>query len=84
MKPIYIIQNDDCGIMAVFGNMKSAYNFALKRQNNLYPKIDICHDLDKSYSQVCAELKDTVNYPVYLDFDAETSITCFELNREDY
>ena len=84
MKPIYILQNDDCGILAVFGNIKAAFDFATKRQSELYPENDICHELDRSYPEVSVMLKGTVNYPVYLDNGAETSITCLELNRTDY
>jgi hypothetical protein len=84
MKPVYIVQNDHCGIIGVFGTIKSAYEFASKRQNELYDVMDVCHDLDVSYAKVCGVLRGTVNFPAYLDYDAETSITCFELNRTDY
>ena len=89
MKPIYVIQNDNCGIIGVFGNMKSAYKFASKRQQEIadangWSNADQSRDLEISYSKMTSELRDTVNYSVYLDFEAETYITCFELNRADY
>ena len=89
LKPIYIIENCHVGIVAVFGNVKAAYEFAAKRQVEMadahgWSSCDQARDLDKSYSQVCKEIKDPVNYPVDLDYEGETTINCMELNRTDY
>ena len=84
MKPIYVVENVDCGIIGVFGNLKGAYTFVAQRQEEMYGDDDLASGLDKSYSQISREIRDTVRYPVCPDFEAETSITCFELNRTDY
>jgi len=89
MKPIYTIQDADCGVIGVFGNVKAAYKFAAKRQVEIadahgWSSCDQARDLDKSYAKVCNEIRDTVNYPVDLDYEGQTTITCFELNRTDY
>ena len=84
MKPIYIVENRDGGIIGVFGNLKGAYTFVAQRQLEMYGEDDLASALDKSYSQISRKIRGTVNYPVCPDFEAETSITCFELNRTEY
>ena len=52
-KLVYIVRSNHDGILGVFTNKKLAYNDALD-----YLK-DTSSTIEKSYSQVCAEFKNT-------------------------
>ena len=79
MKPIYVIYTLDNGILGVFGNLLKAHKVA-----SVYCKYSIDSPTPKTYSKLCREIKGSVNYPVYISEVAGISITCYELNREDY
>ena len=79
MKPIYVVQSMDCGIIGVFGNLLKAHKIASK--SCIYSEPNITH---LSYSRLCREIKGSVNYPVYISEICGISITCYELNREEY
>ena len=53
-KVIYVVYGSEDGLLGCFGNIKAAYNCAN----------DYVEGGELSYSKVCSELKDTINYAV--------------------
>lgn len=58
-KVIYVVYGSEDGLLGCFGNVKAAYNCAN----------DYVEGAKLSYSKVCSELRDTINFNVSVNDD---------------